>query len=167
MDPERFPACCILVERGYFHAMPSQAITEQWAFMEFRDLFGDGDVSGDLVRQACFCQSCNRTDGCDECASRYACDSESALAGWGGRRIVEIDPEAEGLPREAVRTALLEGADIVLVFAQGVIPSDRILREVAHLVRRLRTAGTTLTIDGLANSMRARIARLEASLGRS
>lgn len=146
--------------------MPSQAITEPWAFMEFRDLFGDGDVSGDLVRKACFCLSCNRTDGCDECASRFSGESECGTTGWGGRRIVEIDPGADGIPREQVRSALLDGADIVLVFRLGMIPSDRLLGEVAHLVRRLRSAGTTLTIDGLANSVRARIARLEASLGR-
>jgi len=81
--------------------------------------------------------------------------------------VLKVDPDATGLPRSAVRDALSDGADLVLEFSVGRTPCDAILREVAILVRRLRTAGISLSIHGLANSVRCRISRLEASLGRS
>lgn len=136
--------------------------------MEFRDLFGDGDASGDLVRQVCFqrasCLSCD-CENCPSCSGGV--DSDCGPIEAGGARILTIEPGATGLPRDAIRAALSEGADIVLEFSASHTPDDAILREAAHLVRRLRTAGVSLSIRGLANSIRSRIARLEASLGRT
>lgn len=134
--------------------------------MQFRDLFGDGDVSGDLDRKACLSLSCNWKECCETCSCRDSAESECGKTGWGGQRVIEIAQDAVGLPREAVRAALLDGADIVLNFSKGAALSERMLQEVAHLLRRLRSAGTSVALHGLANTVRARIARQEASLGR-
>lgn len=135
--------------------------------MEFRDLFGDGDASGDLVRQVCFkrasCVSCE----CENCPSRSVDgDSDCDPLECGGATILAIDSGAVGLPRNEIRAALSAGSDIVLDFSENQAPDESLLREVAILVRRLRTAGVSLSIRGLPNSIRSRVARLEASLGR-
>jgi len=146
--------------------MSVQACYQPWSFMEIRDLFGDGASSGDLVRVACFGHStANGPDaGCD--LGRQP-DDDCLPPSVGGERVVRVDPASAGLPRETLRKAVSEGADIILEFLPGAIPSDAMLREVASLVRRLRTSGLSLTLTGLATSIRARISRLEASLGRS
>lgn len=149
----------------YLQGMSVQACYQPWSFMEIRDLFGDGESSGDLVRVACFGHSSanGATSGCE---GRKP-DDDCLPPAVGGERVVRVDPASAGLPRETVRTAVSEGADIILEFLPGAIPSDTMLREVASLVRRLRTSGLSLTLTGLATSIRARISRLEASLGRS
>lgn len=80
---------------------------------------------------------------------------------------MKVEPSALGLPRELLRQAVSQGADIVLEFIPGFSPSDNMVREIASVVRRLRTSGLSLTLSGLATSIRARISRQEALLGRS
>lgn len=80
---------------------------------------------------------------------------------------MKVDPSAIGLPRDLLRQAISQGADIVIEFLPGFIPSDGMVREIASVMRRLRTSGLSLTLSGLATSIRARISRQEALLGRS
>jgi len=134
--------------------------------MEIRDLFGDGEPTGDLIRKACLCDSTKPLVVLPTCVVHpqisVACESRVK----GAECIVRIDPTAQGLPREVVCDAIRRGSDIVLDFPAGGVPPESMMREVANLVRRLRTSGLTITLSGLATSVRARISRLEASLGR-
>lgn len=134
--------------------------------MEIRDLFGDGSTSGDLVRVACFGHASTGltvSERCDGPFDKSECGPEPASR----ECVVKVEPSASGLPREILRQAVSQGADIVLEFLPGFSPSDGMVREIASVMRRLRTSGLSLTISGLATSIRARISRQEALLGRS
>lgn len=146
--------------------MASQHCFQPWSFMEIRDLFGDGSSSGDLVRVACFGHSSLGqpfAEGCDGSFGASECGPEAAAR----ECVVRVEPSAAGLPRDLLRQAISQGADIVLEFLPGCIPSDSMVREIASVMRRLRTSGLSLTLSGLATSIRARISRQEALLGRS
>lgn len=134
--------------------------------MEIRDLFGDGSASGDLVRVACFGHAASGLPVVDRCMGPF--DQENCgPAPTSQECVVKVEPSASGLPRDLLRQAVSQGADIVLEFIPGFSPSDNMVREIASVVRRLRTSGLSLTLSGLATSIRARISRQEALLGRS
>jgi hypothetical protein len=146
--------------------MPASSCYQPWSFMEIRDLFGDGDVAGDLVREACLnCSTGAPTDGCtgSERAEQPGC----RFAQSDSPQVLRIDPTVGNLPRQDVLCAIRKGLDIVLEFPTGFQPAESLLREIAILVRRLRTSGLTLSLAGLAHPVRARISSLEVALGRS
>jgi len=146
--------------------MPASTCYQPWSFMEIHDLFGDGDASGDLVRLACLnCSTGASAEGCSESGSHP--DSGCRFAENNGPHVVRIDPCTGDLPRQDVLCAIRKGLDIVLEFPAGLQPAESLLREVAILVRRLRTSGLNLSLAGLANPVRARISSLEVALGRS
>lgn len=134
--------------------------------MEIRDLFGDGQSSGDLVRVACFGQASGGLALVDHCDGSFPLPQCGPAPGP-QECVVKVDPSAIGLPRDLLRQAISQGADIVIEFLPGFIPSDGMVREIASVMRRLRTSGLSLTLSGLATSIRARISRQEALLGRS
>lgn len=134
--------------------------------MEIRDLFGDGTSSGDLVRVACFGHAASGIPVVDRCQGPFD-KSECGPEPVARECVVKVESSAMGLPRELLRQAVSQGADIVLEFLPGFSPSDVMVREIASVVRRLRTSGLSLTLSGLATSIRARISRQEALLGRS
>lgn len=134
--------------------------------MEIRDLFGDGSESGDLVRVACFGHASSGIPVVDRCQGPF--DKTECGPEPGHREcVLKVESSAPGLPRDLLRQAVSQGADIVLEFLPGFSPSDIMVREIASVVRRLRTSGLSLTLSGLAISIRARISRQEALLGRS
>lgn len=134
--------------------------------MEIRDLFGDGSTSGDLVRVACFGHASSGLAVSERCDGPFD-KSECGPQALGRECVVQVEPSALGLPRDILRQAVSQGADIVLEFLPGFSPSDGMVREIASVMRRLRTSGLSLTLSGLATSIRARISRQEALLGRS
>lgn len=134
--------------------------------MEIRDLFGDGSASGDLVRVACFGHASRGIPVSDRCEGPFEA-SECGPEPGHRECIVKVEPSASGLPRDVLRQAVSQGADIVLDFLPGFVPSDGMVKEIASVMRRLRTSGLSLTLSGLATSIRARISRQEALLGRS
>jgi len=125
--------------------------------MEFRDLFGDGSASGDFRRVGCLhevfedgtCPNAHRhhVSGCQHAAPT--------------RRAVEVDPLANRLPRERIRSILESGDEICLEFPKGASPSEELLAETAHLLRKLRNTGIPLTVSGLSTADKARLSRLE------
>ncbi|MCB9497648.1 MAG: hypothetical protein H6686_12250 [Fibrobacteria bacterium] len=137
-----------------------------WLFMELRDLFGDGSRMGNLVRKSCPVAADLMVD-VDHCPEGQCRFPQSMGDYTGKQRVVRVDPTQDSLPRSEVVDAVRRGQDLELSFPPSEVPTESILREVATLVRRLRTSGLQLTFTGLAMSVRARIARLEASLGRS
>lgn len=134
--------------------------------MEIHDLFGDGDASGDLVREACLnCSTGAPPDGC--LASERTAKPGCRFSDDTSPRVVRIEAAQGILPRQDVMCAIRKGLDIVLEFPAGFQPAEDLLREIAILVRRLRTSGLNLSLAGLANPVRARISSIEVALGRS
>lgn len=129
--------------------------------MEIRDLFGDGSSEGDIRRTACLRCSMAPGGASVECMGRPADCPEVPDP---DEAVVPVSPEATRLPREAVREAVRLGRDLRLDFEKGRKHTDPLLRETANLVRRLRTAGMTVTLAGLGSSERSRLARHENEL---
>ncbi len=136
--------------------LPTPPCYAPWVFMEIHDLFGDKSPEGDVVRVGCLhergpdgiCQSGAPTPG-TACQRRQSC-----------RRAVRV-ADAAGLPRERIRDILQAGDEPVLEFDFGSAPSDSVLSETAHLLRKLRNTGINVTVAGLSVAQKTKLGRME------
>jgi hypothetical protein len=128
-----------------------------WRFMEFRDLFGDGSSEGDFHRSGCLHEA--SPDG--TCPNAHLEHQSGCRHSAPVHRTVEVDPLADRLPRERIRSILEAGDEICLEFVQGAVPTESVLAETAHLLRKLRNTGIPLTVCGLSTADKSRLSRLE------
>ncbi len=136
--------------------LPTPACFAPWVFMEIHDLFGDNSPEGDIVRIGCLHE--RGPDGI--CQSGVPEPGTACLRRQSSRRTVRVADSA-GLPRERIRDILQAGDEPVLEFAFGSEPSDSILSETAHLLRKLRNTGINVTVAGLSVAQKAKLGRME------
>lgn len=127
-----------------------------WVFMEIHDLFGDGSPEGDIVRIGCLHE--RAPDG--SCQSGAPTPGTACLRRAPSRRNVRLTG-GSGLPRDRIHEILQDGDEPVLEFEEGSNPSDSVLQETAHLLRKLRNTGINATVTGLSVAQKAKLGRME------
>jgi hypothetical protein len=128
-----------------------------WVFMEFRDLFGDQSSEGNFTRLGCIHES--GPDG--QCLQGNATEQAICWETRPEKQVVHVPSGCTGLPRELIRSILQSGDELILQFEQGASPTATALTETAHILRKLRNTGISVTVSGLSTIDKSKLSRLE------